>query len=497
MCLVVWGFAFMPMRVAAASEDATTQATVGLFQASIDVGGNGMGDALLRSLRQMNDPALRPFFETLAASNVDALRVHGILGLAGLSKKHELDLSKVATIKSPDVLSELVSAAMDDHLLPKDQAKQLIAWPGLSRTVKVLLIARRFESEAGKHLTLLRAAAKSKHIGERGLASLLLYQLKDPAGMAGLQALDRSTSSQRDTVRAMLLEMAIEQKLNRVRQWAYAIATEKGVDPNLQMLAERVAMRFGSYGADKLWSKQYATVTDPARKMQLAILALHLSPWLPAELFKPMLADRDGLIQQMGRTGTAIAGGKADAADQVVTLIQQQYPPANQWAYNYASTQAKPNDAQMIYLGLIVAYKQGPAQGRMRRLNTAIQAAQALYEQDPKVGTRLLRSVLASNKTDTTLKKGILLALVRTQKAGAAAVIAGIDEFGDLDADSLATLLRAKDGAAMTRGQMRDLSLIVRGGSSLEPTLEIQAAWAWLKRTGQTQAVLKVIHPRS
>lgn len=483
---------------AASPQNATTQAAIQLFQQSLDVGSNGPGDALLRSLRQMRDPALRPFFKQLVASHLDALRIHGMLGLAALSPKHQLDLAQVVTIKSPDALAQLISAALDDHLLPAAQAKQLLAWPGLSRYVKVLLIARRFDTEGRKHLKLLRQAAKSKKIGERSLASLLLYELNDPAGIKGLQALDRSTSSKRDVVRAMLLMTALRQKFHRARQWAYAIATEHGVDPNLQLLAERVAMRFGSRATDNLWARQYAAAAaHPAHQMELAMLVLHLSPWLPASLFKPMLADPDPLVQQIGRTGRAIAQGKANAADQIITLIQQQYPPANQWAYNYASTQAKPSNAQMIYLGLIVAYKQGAAAGRMRRLNTAVQAAQALYEQDPKVATHLLRPVLASPKTDPMLVKGILLALVRTQKPGTVAVIRGLHQFSTLDADDLATLLRAKHAGKMTRSQMRDLSLIVRGGSALEPPLEIQAAWAWLKRTGQSQAVLALLHPNS
>jgi hypothetical protein len=69
-------------------------------------------------------------------------------------------------------------------------------------------------------------------------------------------------------------------------------------------------------------------------------------------------------------------------------------------------------------------------------------------------------------------------------------VIAGLPPLGNPNADGLALLLLARAGGPMNPQQMSDLSLLIRGGADIPDVLRVQAAWIYLKRTGQAQAAL-------
>ena len=69
-------------------------------------------------------------------------------------------------------------------------------------------------------------------------------------------------------------------------------------------------------------------------------------------------------------------------------------------------------------------------------------------------------------------------------------LIDGVDAWDSDTAAALALLLRAKHGAQLSDEQLRQLALIVRGGAGLQDPLRVQAAWVYLKRTNQDQAVV-------
>jgi hypothetical protein len=149
----------------------------------------------------------------------------------------------------------------------------------------------------------------------------------------------------------------------------------------------------------------------------------------------------------------------------------------------------------LILLGLIDAYERAPDDGarKLRRLDHAAAAAQKLFETDPTLGRNLLRPILTSPRTDPRLVQAILLGLVRAGEPAATAVVADLDDLGEPIANSLVLLLRARGDAPLTRAQLQDLGLLVRGGVALDESLQIQAAWALLKRTGHADTALRQV----
>ncbi len=490
-----WGPAF-PGPAAAwgdTQDDVLDAAALLLYQSTV-VDRNGTHNLLLKAIRHMGDPATRPLFDFLAGSEHPGLKIHGILGLAEISPDHRVDLSLIAQIDDPLVQSTVVTAAMDGDLLDNQQATQLLDWDGLAQEVKVLVAVRLLEAgEFSDTDALHEAITQSKKLGGGAIAALLLMQLDDPAGLEHLRSVvDPSDDPQRDTVRVMLLQTALKHEFNRVSPWALQVAQEPDVDSVLGLLALRAALRFGEPGAVELWRSRYDDAKDsPAGRVRLALTALYLSPWLEPGVFEDIRSSNDPMLRAIGETGLQITSGSSQIADSVTSLLELGHPMINTWALGYAEGHANDFDAQVILLGLVLAYEHSPQRGKARRLDEAVQATQALYERDPGAAVKLLRPILAEPTTDNLLTQAILLGLIRTREPGAVDVVDGIeDQLNNNDAEALALLLTARTDRAMDDEQMDDLALLARGGSRLEDSLRIQVTWLYLKRTGAAETAL-------
>ena len=133
--------ALLPAAATAAMKDETGESAVLLLRRSMDLDPEGRHNVLLRALRQLQDPLLEPFFSELFQSEHPTLKVHGLLGLAECSPDHKIPLVRLASIETPSLQAETVSAAMDSELLSDDQAKEIYTWPGLDNAVKVIVAA--------------------------------------------------------------------------------------------------------------------------------------------------------------------------------------------------------------------------------------------------------------------------------------------------------------------------------------------------------------------
>ncbi len=475
--------------VAAQSKDATFDSTVFLLKQAMRVHQDGRQNQLLRSLRHLADPQMTPLLNELAQSDYPVFKIHGLLGLAECSDPRQIDLVRLAAVEDPAVQAELVSAALDSELLTLDQCQQLIDWPGLDVAVKVIVSAPLVKAGRLSKLEPLHEAAKAENLARRSMASLLLLQLGHAQAMDALEKLNISDNPARDQVRDMLLRSMIRYELDKAAPWAMKIADDADTRSQLRMLALSVAMRFNAPGSTNIWQQQFATSTDTAQRTRLALMALRLSPWMQASFYQPLMKDDDPMMVRIGAAGAAVASGK-DIPAAVTSLIDMHHPIANSWALNYASNDASPQDARAILHALILAYEQGPARGREQRLDDAATASQLLAEQDIDGATIILRPILANPQTPRQLTQAILLGLIRSSKPLAHQVIMDLPPQEDMNIQSLVLLLTARSGQPLSPQQLADLAINVRGGGLPQDSLRIQAAWLWLKATGQVRPAL-------
>jgi hypothetical protein len=489
--LVILLLTAAPVRADERSE--TTNSAIMLLRTSMQVHRNGQHNVLLRALRQMHDPELEPLFSELAQRDVPELKLHGLLGLAECSPERKIDLVRFAALENIGAQAQLIGAALDADLVNDEQARQIMNWDQIDPAVKLVLAAPLVKNKNLPSVEPLRASAKDENIAKRGVALVMLQQLSEPGALDGLREIARSADNKRDRTLEMMLQTAYQYEFDRVGPWALEVATQPGVTSHLGIAALRTAMRFGAPGATDVWKQQFESSPDPSVRTRLALEALRLSPWMEPGLYAPLIKSEDPVIKQIGVAGEAIAS-KQRIAESMVELIKQGNAFANGWAIAYARKFAAEADAKVILMELIHAAETGEG-WKAQRLADAVAAVEMLMEVAPKEGPQLIRPILANEKTDPKVAQAILLGLLGSN--GTSHEAAEGLTFRDPLTSNLAVVLLAKTGRALNNEQLRDLSLVVRGGGVKQEPVRIQAAWIYLKMTGQSREALAQVLGKS
>ncbi len=495
----LWFVAVFPQPAPAQGEadGPTVESATLLMRSTMAVHRNGQHHRLLRALRHMRDPALKPIFTRLANSTHPALQVHGILGLAECEPNGKIDLLRLASIRDGSVQAQVVTAAIDAGLLDHEQSRELLTWVDLDPAVKMLVSMQLIRDKQPVDVEMLLKAAQSDNLARFGLASALLVAMGDERGQQNLNALNLSKDPQRDAVRAMLLNTALRYEFDRLATWAWSVSTEAQTPRKLNLLALRTAMRFGAVGADQMWTQQYRTTNDPVERTRLALTAMELSPWLKPQLFDPLKASEDDLIRKIGDAGAAVAGHR-EVAERVTELVGQHHTLANRWSLEYARDHASDDDAVKILWALVVAFEaEGSPRTLSRRLDAAVSATRVLVERNETRAVELLGPKLASSRTDGALKQGILLGLIQADGESPHRVVADVMPLNNANANRMAVYLLARHGdQPLTQPQLDDLAVMVRGGGRMPDALRLQAAWTYLKLTKQSDRVVTAMLDR-
>ena len=88
------------------------------------------------------------------------------------------------------------------------------------------------------------------------------------------------------------------------------------------------------------------------------------------------------------------------------------------------------------------------------------------------------------------LLRGLVFAMIRSDARTALQLAQQITEINDATCKQLLLLLKAKNGVQLTRNELHDLAIMVRGGRLEDSALRVQAGWAYIKQTQQVKATL-------
>lgn len=479
----VWAVA-----VHAQAIDQTAQSAVYVLRGSMRLQSDSSHHEMLRALRELEDPRLGPLFGQLAESSHPVLQIHGLLGLARCGGGKQLDLVRVAAIQDPAIQAETISLAMDEEVLTLKQAQQLVEWPQVDAGVKVLVATKLIKAGKFNQLDLLHTALKSDNLARRGLAAMQLVQLGETGRLQLLERLNESDDPKRDAVRQMLLETMVRYGFDRAAPWAVSVCKQRGVDWRLDLMALRAALKLNHPAAVGLWRQRFNGSSDTAGRLRLALLALDLANHLNPKFFNTLMNDDDPLIERIGRAGYAVAANdNVDMA--VIRLIEMHHPMANRWVLSFARDHATLDQARVLLLGLIMSFEDVPLAQRERAVPEVVGAARVLCDRDP-VGVSLLRPILADPDADPLLLRCILVGLIHSPVPDQPQAVEGIGPFASSDVSNLAVVWLAKCGQPLTDPQREQLKLLVRGGGGLGGPLRLQAAWAYLNLTEQTQPAM-------
>lgn len=486
-----------PLAPRAAALDAGGRAALDMLRAASTVQRRGQHNTLLQALRHLGDPALAPFFAHLAGQEHASLRIHGLLGQAAVSDSQRLTLEQLAPLTDAAVQARLVSAALNDDLLPAGHMKQMLTWSELDPGVKVVLAADLIAQGGFESPDVLRDAIDDTNAARRALAALLLHHIGELEQWTETAKLGELSGRGREAVFATLLRTAARHDIDSVSRWAFRVYQREGLPDSLRRLALRVAMRYGEAGSQEAWLRRFEEATGVADRIRLGLVALRLAPWLDAATYRPLIEADRTLLKKMGRAGEAIANESGKIPDRVVALVREHNHAANAWAISYAREEAAERDGQLILLGLILANREAENLSTPRQLQNIASAARALHRLNPEISPRLLRPVLRENPDTRHLVRGILLGLVRCRKAGASATVRALEEMPDLSAKNLVVLLRARDGETLSESELSNLRTLALGGGRIGPSLRVQAGWLYLKQTNQATAALNQLRAGS
>lgn len=501
---------------AALPDDPGFQSALLLLRQAFDVSEPGNAHLMLRALRHLEDPSLRPVFAALADRTEPLLQVHGLLGLAETDARRRMDLSRLAIIRDEVVLGQVVGAALDDELLDADQARQMLGWADLPLSVKVVLATRLVsappladaaaEAQARAALKdMLRQAARTGPLGQRGLAAMLLVQIQDEQAMDLLTAVDRSEDPQRTLVRTTLLKTAMRLDYHRIGPWALWVSTEQSEPLRLRLLAMQAALRFGTPGSLDAWQAAWRQDHDSSMQRRLAVLALQIAPWADPVIYDTLdaAAASDPLLAAIADAGRAIADARLPhdrAAAALAELAAQRQSVVNAWLITWAEKHA-PLDVARPTLWAIIAAAVGPPMGQAERLEQSIEAARALGQlDDADLAASSLRAHGDLLAAEPDLLAAVLLGLVRAGDVEAQEIGALLPDSDQPLIRGLKIMLAARAGLKNPRqakpldpDALRRLAVLVRGGGGFDQTLRLQGAWLYLRHTQQVAPALDAL----
>ncbi|HMN95348.1 MAG TPA: hypothetical protein PKC43_03950 [Phycisphaerales bacterium] len=473
---------------------------------------NGLHHALLLALRDLRDPAMRPFFESLVQAEHWSIQLDAILGLAELSDKPLIDPWLLGRLRDERDRVDALKVVLQLGMLDRERIEWLLANQDTPAVGRVLLMAELFRlggapDEAG----LDRLAANPDPV-IAGLASLVLGQIEaargTPPSAAGAIArfarvLEALPPAERDSVIEELSTAARRYGLSAAIDLFSFRVTGEPEAPGPQESVVGMALVLDRPRGVELWKKvvgharptdEDARRADQARRVRFGLILLLNAAGTPPETFDLLpgttdAAQAESLLLAMAAAGKAVASG-TDPAPAMIALYDSGHRRSARWVVEAAAA-LDLKDSRRVYRHILE-----PIGGRTpptpERRNDAIDAAARLAVLDPQT----LREILAAAEDDGPLQEVILLGLANAQGDATGDLAASVRRIGMGRADSIALLVIARDAArpgstrTLTDAELRQLGIIAGGGGGVDETLRAQAAWLYLRLSGRLDRAL-------
>lgn len=451
----------------------------------------GEHHTLIVSLRALNDPTLRPFFEALTRSSNWSSRVDGILGLAELSAARDVDLALINRLSASEDRSTAIRHAIGLHLITPASIRELLETTDLPALDRVILSA-----------DLHRQGQTFEGVGLREAATDASDEI---AGLAAALMLQRGTSEPWDAFTARLATRPPEVKNAVVQELARAA---------LLYSMRAIIAPLISLGKDDVY-------TVPTRMMIIGS-ALALDPQTGWREWRKLVAQersqstlmRAGL-QLMAQEkpvevgmGAAIRSGDplieaiADAVDAngsddpaalakaLIAVIDVANRTSAEWAVRRAAA-LPPVLAAEVWRHLIVQFLAAPA--NTPALSSAVlDCASRLALVDPQA----LGSLINTSAAETQLQETLILSLCNAATPQAAQVAQAVRGSLSRRGDALAIIAIARGLPTLDEDSLKALGVVAAGGGNIDPTMLVQAAWLFARHSNRADQALSQIQPK-
>jgi len=474
--------------------DAATffDASVRHMRRAVTAQSDGSHLARLFALRQLCDATLEPLFRRIAQHEPWPVQVHAILGLAEIAVTDTGSHIDPWLVRQVDTSAQqmLIASALDMGLAGREQIQELLAWDELDSQSRLMLIGELMLDGVAAADTVDRSSvaklAGSSHREIAGMASMLLAQLGDAAPFSA-HADQLATLPNRDRNRHLLwmLEIVRQFELTVMEDWVRQTIETPGVDRDVKYWGVYTVLTLDAREGAALWERHLGSDPGYGQQVRYGMLALAAGKEVPVRVYD-RLDSKEALVRRMVDVGRAMSEGR-NLMGPLIALIDLGHAKTATWAMQTLE-ELPPAESGPVYQHIIENFER-EQDGQAERNAAAIEATTNLFEADPNAVLGRLQAV----PDDSVSQEVILLGLFETRSAAAGRAAAGLRRIGAGRADSLALLLMARHGEPLSDDDIRSLGRIAAGGGRVSIGLQAQAAWLYLKRSGEIDRALLAI----
>ncbi len=470
--------------------------TLKLFKSTLVPGMTG--SIVLGSLKSTNDPALEPFFLTIAHSRSPELQLIGLLDANAVSKNAKIiNISKFLAIPIPRLIGPSLAVMIQSGRITSAQLTQVMN-TAIEPSEKLMaaseLVNRGKSVQAVK---VLDALTGSQVDATRYYAALTLLQCNQPGqsarGLTLLMELAGRLAPRLVDLKDALLARVAAQNIAAAAPWAIAIARDNKSPWSLRRRAVQSLLVLNDPAAPKLLASMLHGAKGTIDKIELGLLAIQYPTGLSLSDVGSLRQADSPLLSGIARTAAAAVSGK-NPLPGILSLIEQGQPIFLNWALAYADNKTTPHRLTIFKALLDYATAAGGEQ------NTDFQRAVAAA------------TILANN--DGQAERAILSADLDSPNAGIVqAALAGMIQSHNTNFSTLIQPLwkrllkrdsrKIREFAAMQLAredktiELSVLRNIVLYGLKRSDGFRAAAGWYYVKLTARGDALLAAVEKSS
>lgn len=482
--------AAVPVPGAAAQEVSRDDELAHVVRSALVTTGE-QSEALLRGLRELNDPTLRPLFGVLAGSWRADLRFHGVLGLAELSPERRVNPLMVVALDSPVEQANLLAEALQRDLIGAEGVQRILAWPIVNPTYEILLRAHYYNETSDVDIDRVEAIAAGSDAQARVLAMVLLSDCADPReSRRAFDVLDTLPDAQRSATAILALNMISSERLRGAAPFVRAVIQATSSE-RVSLTALRAMLEIFPDEGATLWLTRFHAAERYVDRLQLALLLTGVHSELPVRLPRTLISDGERpLLVALGRAIEAVTTSR-DGVEALRDLAAFEHLPSRRWALR----EAESRPGALFELARVwVLNPVEPEALRERADSLAVQCVSRLASEDASLVRRLLDLALESGRPERAalILKGVLRAGVepvweRSERA-----------WPDRTCEALALMCEIRAGYKPAPGSedWQRIQEIALGWGNLDDVNRVQAAWMSLRLMGRHRELLaRILSP--
>ncbi len=457
---------------------------------------DGMHLRLLRGLRQLHDPNLKPFFVTLFTEDNPSIKVHALLGAAAISDPPRIDTWKLSQLQEKAELQRAAfGEALSSQFVGVEELKAILDFPNLDDAMKSVVMLNLIGMGEPPSTESMRALMQSTNSPiVRARAALGLLHLGETEGCdEALASVDDLPRSIRREAITNLVGLVHAHRLQNCNDWLQLLLQAEDMSISLRLGVVRDLIQLDAEAGRAAWHSLYLSSDGLAHKIRSILMLLTVADQVLPTDFDVAMHDNYPLLVAIAGTGKAIAS-KSTAVDECLHLISFRHPISSAWVLDHARTisETESDDAIQITSALIRdAMQDGPS--LEERLELALLSSSLLTRLDADRASGLLQEADQGRKR--LVEEAILAGAWQSRSPNALILVNQTDHWLSTRAGSIAAIIKARqtEVGQLTPDDEYRLSLAFGGAGHVSAEYQVQAAWLYLRHTGQEGPALATI----